>query len=87
MGHFCCTLAAIIFGAAIAKKVSMTIRKYQCFINLVEILRTSRTRSGIQSIYFPDFNLKLYSVNLCGGLLFLGFSAYTFYLAATGKND
>lgn len=51
LGHFCCTLAAIIFGAAIAKKVSMTI------------------------------------LNLCGGLLFLGFSAYTFYLAATGKND
>jgi len=51
LGHFCCTLAAIIFGAAIAKKVSMTI------------------------------------LNLCGGLLFLGFSAYTFYLAATGEND
>ena len=26
-------------------------------------------------------------VNVCGGLLFLGFSGYTFYLAATGKND
>lgn len=51
LGHFCCTLAAIIFGAAIAKKVSMTI------------------------------------LNLCGGFLFLGFSAYTFYLAATGEND
>lgn len=51
LGHFCCTLAAIIFGAAIAKKVSMTI------------------------------------LNLCGGLLFLGFSAYTFYLAATHQND
>jgi len=51
LGHFCCTLAAIIFGAAIAKKVSMTI------------------------------------LNLCGGLLFLGFSGYTFYLAATNEND
>ena len=26
-------------------------------------------------------------VNVCGGLLFLGFSGYTFYLAATGEND
>merc|ERR1712131_461181 len=51
LGHFCCTLAAIIFGAAIAKKVSMTI------------------------------------LSVCGGLLFLGFSGYTFYLAATNEND
>lgn len=51
LGHFCCTLAAIIFGSTIAKRVSMTY------------------------------------LNVCGGLLFLGFSGYTFYLAATGEND
>ena len=52
LGHFCCTLAAIIFGAAIAKKVSMTIRKYRCYIDLGELWRTSRSLSGIRPIFF-----------------------------------
>lgn len=47
LGHFCCTLAAIIFGAAIAKKVSMTIRKCRCKI-----------ADRLGSIYFPYFNWK-----------------------------
>ena len=86
LGHFCCTLAAIIFGAAIAKKVSMTICKFRCYINPVGIT-LELWRSKCLWINYLYLNIKFHSVNLCGGLLFLGFSAYTFYLAATGEND
>lgn len=51
MGHFCCTMAAIIFGRLIANRI------------------------------------KLIYLNIAGGLIFIAFSAYTFYLAATGEND
>jgi len=51
LGHFCCTLGAVIFGSIIAKKISLSI------------------------------------LNFCGGLLFIGFSGYTFYLAITHEND
>jgi len=31
--------------------------------------------------------IKLFYLNIAGGLIFIAFSAYTFYLAATGEND
>jgi len=51
IGHFICTLGAIIFGSAIAKKVKIT------------------------------------TLNLFGGILFVGFGAYSIYLAAEFLND
>ena len=88
LGHFCCTLAAIIFGAAIAKKVSMTV----CKLNPHSPNMPSRDNTGpTVTVQGGQSNADLYSnfssVNLCGGLLFLGFSGYTFYLAATNEND
>merc|ERR1739838_84729 len=50
-GHFVCTMGAVIFGAVVAKKISLSI------------------------------------LNICGAVIFLGFAGYSFYLAATGKND
>lgn len=51
IGHFICTLGAIIFGSAIAKKVKIT------------------------------------TLNIFGGILFVGFGAYSIYLAAEMIND
>jgi len=31
--------------------------------------------------------IKLFYLNIAGGIIFIAFSAYTFYLAATGEND
>jgi len=51
MGHFVCTLAAVLFGRFISQKVSLTL------------------------------------LNVVGGIVFIAFSGYTFYLAITGTND